>query len=99
MPHEAVERAVKEALRFVNLRRSFTLSRAASSGDRRPRSGRGGRTFQNAGLPFQAGGGQASGKSSRTRNVGWTPRPSVTSGQARTDGASILRVSHFLPFA
>ena len=99
MPHETVERAVKKALRFVNLR--------AHSCCRGPHQVEtdglgvvgGGRTFQNAGLPFQAGGGKASGKSSRTRNVGWTPRPSVTSGQARTDGASNLRVSHFLPFA
>ena len=99
MPHEAVERAVKEALRFVNLR-----AHSRCRGPHRVETGGlgvvgGGRTFQNAGLPFQAGGGQASGKSSRTRNVGWTPRPSVTSGQARTDGASILRVNYFLPLA
>ncbi len=42
---------------------------------------------------------KASGKSSRTRNVGWTPRPSGSSGQVRTDGASILRVNDCLPLA
>ncbi len=41
----------------------------------------------------------ASSTSSHTRNVGWTPRPSGSSEQARTDGASILRVNDFLPLA
>ena len=92
------ERAAKLALHFVNSR-----AHSPCRGPLREEAGglgvaRGAWAFQKPDIPFMRAGGKASGKSSRTRSVGWTPRPSVTSGQART-GASILRGNHFQPFA